>query len=438
MHIPGAWMLKMMTSQNRLFPSKVHRIFSRNRFQSSRISSLDSARFILGIESSCDDTGVAVISSTGEVLGESLATQTDIHAAWGGVVPKLAQEAHSNAIDGCIDEALSSAGIVPSDLSAIAVTIGPGLSLCLRVGVLAARKMSSSYSIPIIPIHHMEAHALVARLPAAGNVQPNFPFLCLLVSGGHNLLVIVEKVGHYIQLGTTLDDAIGEAYDKVARMLGLRAVPSGGAAIEALAQCGDPHAVKLPVPMRQRPSCDFSFAGLKTAVRMLIESEHGKTYEDSLEDVGSVLKGADGQFRANIAASFQEVAVTHLEERVRRGLTWAKESHPDIEHLVVAGGVASNSVVRSRLASVAELEGMSLVCPPPRLCTDNGVMVAWAGVERLLLTDVLQLAAHTTAPEEGEWVDLRPRWPLTESKDGRSYSAPRSQKKVRLFPALTG
>ena len=164
-------------------------------------------RFVLGIESSCDDTGVAVVSTSGRILGESLASQTEIHAAWGGVVPKLAQEAHEAAIDACIEEALFAANISPSDLDAIAVTIGPGLSLCLRVGVLKARVVAATYGLPVIPVHHMEAHALVARL-GGGPVQ--FPFLCLLVSGGHNLLMIVEGVGKYIQLGTTLDDALGK------------------------------------------------------------------------------------------------------------------------------------------------------------------------------------------------------------------------------------
>ena len=165
-------------------------------------------RFILGIESSCDDTGVAVVSTSGRILGESLATQIDIHAAWGGVVPKLAQEAHEAAIDSCVAEALSQAGITPAQLDAVAVTIGPGLSLCLRVGVLKAREVAATHNLPVIPIHHMEAHALIARM-AGNSPEVKFPFLCLLVSGGHNLLMVVEGVGRYVQLGSTLDDALG-------------------------------------------------------------------------------------------------------------------------------------------------------------------------------------------------------------------------------------
>ena len=163
-------------------------------------------QLVLGIESSCDDTGIALISARGTVLAEEVASQVDIHAAWGGVVPKLAQEAHESVIDGCVERVLSAAGVSPADLAAIAVTIGPGLSLCLRVGTLKARSLAAAHAVPIIPVHHMEAHALVARLD---NKNVRFPFLCLLVSGGHNLLLIVEGVGKYVQLGTTLDDALG-------------------------------------------------------------------------------------------------------------------------------------------------------------------------------------------------------------------------------------
>lgn len=172
-------------------------------------------RLVLGIESSCDDTGVAIVSTSGRILGESLASQTEIHAAWGGVVPKLAQEAHEAAIHSCVAQALAAAEISAADLDAVAVTIGPGLSLCLRVGVLKAREVAATHGLPLIPVHHMEAHALVARL-GGGPVQ--FPFLCLLVSGGHNLLMIVEGVGKYVQLGTTLDDAIGKALIKLSSL----------------------------------------------------------------------------------------------------------------------------------------------------------------------------------------------------------------------------
>ncbi|KAL4458728.1 hypothetical protein ABPG75_013593 [Micractinium tetrahymenae] len=439
--------------------------------------------------SSCDDTGVAVVTTSGRILGESLATQADIHAAWGGVVPNLAQEAHEAAIDGCVESALAAAGVTADQLDAVAVTIGPGLSLCLRVGVLKARQLAAEHRLPLIPVHHMEAHALVARLGAtsfaleaaaaesapavaagssaagssaaagasganyAGPATPaaaaeaavdtrvavavaaasagqagaepvEFPFLCLLISGGHNLLLLVEGVGRYTQLGTTLDDALGEAYDKVARLLGLDLRPSGGAALEAFARGGDPAGLPLSVPMQRRPTCDFSYAGLKTAVRLAIEERCPEATEENR------------QLRADIAASFQRVAVQHLEERCRRAVQWAQESHPEVRHLVVAGGVAANAYVRSRLSAVAADAGLRLVCPPPRLCTDNGVMVAWAGVERLQL-GLVEPPPASSQPGEDDWVDLRPRWPLTDKKDSRSYSAPRSAKKKRVFTSLT-
>ena len=391
-------------------------------------------RLILGIESSCDDTGVAVVSTSGRILGESLATQTEIHAAWGGVVPKLAQEAHEAAIDSCVAEALSKAGITPKDLDAVAVTIGPGLSLCLRVGVLKAREVAATYNLPVIPIHHMEAHALVARLSEGSETPVEFPFLCVLVSGGHNLLMIVEGVGRYIQLGTTLDDALGEAYDKVARLLGLELKPSGGAALEALALEGDPTAFKFTTPLQKHKTCDFSYAGLKTGVRMKIEDVLGGVESPAPKTAEEDPTGR--KVRADIAASFQAVAVRHLEERCRRALQWASETHPELKHVVVAGGVASNKYLRSRLAAVAEEGGLQLVCPPPRLCTDNGVMVGWAGVERLNLNLGIEAPPPTAVPGEGEWVDLRPRWPLTDRKDDRSIEAPRSAKKKNIFESL--
>lgn len=325
----------------------------------------------------------------------------------------------------------------------------------------------------------MEAHALVARLPPSSSssnqhsreeddgkntehhggyntfsnqqqFQPQFPFLCLLVSGGHNLLVIVEGVGKYIQLGTTLDDAIGEAYDKVARLVGLTPIPSGGAALEQLALHGDPRSIPLTIPLRKRKTCDFSYAGLKTAVRLATEQhlpsaspvEGGGGGGGGLVDVETILSKEDSQIRANIAASFQEAAVVHLEERVTRALSWALDTHPDIKHLVVAGGVAANKVVRRRLGAVAEGVGVELVCPPGKLCTDNGVMVAWAGLEKVMAPGgegllVMMMEQKEEEEEEEEWVDLRPRWPLTEKRDARCDAlSTRSAKKVRIFPAL--
>lgn len=376
---------------------------------------------VLGIESSCDDTGAAVVSSSGDILGEALATQAEIHAPWGGVVPKLAQEAHERAIDEVVALALSRAGVGGGDIDAVAVTIGPGLSLCLKVGVLKARSLSHAHSLPIIPVHHMEAHALVVRCTDRQDVE--FPFLCLLVSGGHNLLMVVRGVGNYLQLGSTLDDALGEAYDKIARLLGLDLQPSGGAALEALAKEGDPLAFKFPIPLRKRQNCDFSYAGLKTSVRLAIEELVGEPSE------------ANRQLRADIAASFQYAAVRHLAERTRRATAWALDEYPEMKSVVVAGGVASNAYVRETLAGIAEEAGLRMVCPPPRLCTDNGVMVAWAGVERLGL-GLVQPVAETAVPAEGEWIDLRPRWALTDEKDRRCAPELKSSRKVKLHDPL--
>lgn len=394
-------------------------------------------RIVLGIESSCDDTGVAIVSSSGQILGDSLKSQADIHAEWGGVVPKLAQEAHRMAIDSCVQEALDNAGIEKSKLDAVAVTIGPGLSLCLQVGVLKARQIAAEASIPLIPIHHMEAHALVSRIPLACEKAADstsspivFPFLCLLISGGHNLLLIVEGIGKYIQLGTTLDDALGEGYDKVARMLGLELKPSGGAILEVLARKGNPTAFKFTRPLNRRRTCDFSYAGLKTAVRLKIEEVLSPEAVTEMEEEEIL------QIKADIAASFQRVAVAHLEERCKRAIEWARESHPEINHLVVAGGVASNLYVRQKLQELASSASLDLVCPPPNLCTDNGVMVAWTGVERLEQGLGIEAVPELESLDDDGWVDLRPRWPLTDRRDPRSFQAPRSAKKKNLFKSL--
>lgn len=225
----------------------------------------------------------------------------------------------------------------------------------------------------------------------------------------------------------------GEAYDKVARLLGLELKPSGGAALEALALEGDPTVFPFTVPLRRRQTCDFSYAGLKTGVRLCIEERLGGV---ELPALPAEVDPEGRRVRADIAASFQTVAVRHLEDRCRRGLQWAKESHPEVQHLVVAGGVASNAYLRARLTAVANEGGLELVCPPPRLCTDNGVMVGWAGAERLRIGLGVEPPPPTVVPAEGEWVDLRPRWPLTDRKDARAFSAPRSAKKKNIFASL--
>lgn len=383
-------------------------------------------RYVLGIETSCDDTAAAVVSESGEVLGESILSSVDLQAKFGGVVPNLARQAHEDAIDGVVAEALHAAQLEPSDLSGVAVTIGPGLSLCLKVGVLKAREVAHLGGCPLIPVHHMEAHALVARALAAASSYdddpsspaqpaPAFPFLALLVSGGHNLLVLVEGLGVYKILGTTLDDAVGEAYDKVARLLGLDLSRGGGPAVEELALSGDAEAHAFPVPLKnsrdKAKNCDFSFAGLKTSVRTAVERTIGigGGGGEGLE-VGE--EAARAKVKADIAASFQRVAVEHLCLRTRTAVLWARETHPGLGEIVVAGGVASNRTLRRELEALALDLDLKLVCPPPRYCTDNGVMVAWTGMERLRAGVGVGECPETPRPEEGEWVELRPRWPL--------------------------
>ena len=310
---------------------------------------VDADTLILGIETSCDDTAAAVVTGDGRVLGEAKTSQDAIHAPWGGVVPNLAQEAHKAAIDDVVSTALRNARVDASRLDAVAVTVGPGLSMCLRVGVCAAQDLCAAHEIPIVPVHHMEAHGLVARL-SGGTELVRFPFLALLVSGGHNQLILTRGVGDHVILGSTLDDALGEAYDKTARLLGLDVGGGGGPALEALAREGDPRAYAFPVPLRKRKNCDFSYAGLKTAARLAVERDlpelvaegsdafstvcapgtkpsevrtPGVTREDG--ETSEKRERKERKIRADIAASFQAAAVKHLEERTRRAVGWAND-----------------------------------------------------------------------------------------------------------------
>lgn len=394
---------------------------------------------VLGIETSCDDTAAAVVRGDGVVLGEAIASQAAIHGPWGGVVPNLARAAHEEAIDAVVAAALAEAGTTAEALSAVAVTCGPGLSMCLRVGVRKAQKMSAQYCLPIVPVHHVEAHALVARL-CAGTEAVTFPFLALLVSGGHNMLITARGVGDYTILGSTLDDALGEAYDKTARLLGLPVGGGGGPALEKLALEGDPTKYKFPVPLRQRKNCDFSYAGLKTAARMAIDADIGGGDGDDVEWDGVDKR----QTRADIAASFQAKAVKHLEERLKRAIVWAREDTPDLSCIVVAGGVAANATVRSTLVKIAEDANLPLVFPPPKWCTDNGVMVAWSGCERLALglaesaVDADLERKHETMDPRDIHCNLLPRWPIGE-KDGRATRDNiKSAKTARIADPLRG
>ncbi|KAH9788337.1 putative tRNA N6-adenosine threonylcarbamoyltransferase [Citrus sinensis] len=413
---------------------------------------------ILGIETSCDDTAAAVVRGNGEILSQVVSSQVkiafislyyvkaDLLAKYGGVAPKMAEEAHSLAIDPVVQEALHKANLTERDLSAVAVTIGPGLSLCLRVGVQKARKIAGQFNLPIVGVHHMEAHALVARqccLPASNvflfmsrliEQDLRFPFLALLISGGHNLLVLAHNLGQYTQLGTTIDDAIGEAFDKTAKWLGLDMRRSGGPAVEKLALEGDAESVKFSTPMKQHKDCNFSYAGLKTQVRLAIESKNINVGKYSNITVFPVPIFVLLMTTLGAKWAFQRVAVLHLEERCERAIEWALKIEPSIKHLVVSGGVASNKYVRARLDRAVKNNSLQLVCPPPSLCTDNGVMVAWTGIEHFCVGR-FDPPPPADDPEDFMY-DLRPRWPLGEEfAEGRSEA--RSLRKARMHPSLT-
>lgn len=356
---------------------------------------------VLGIESSCDDTGAAVVRSDGVILGESLASQNEIHEEWGGIVPGLAKNAHEEKIDEVIEDALRRAGLESvDDVDAIGVTVGPGLEICLRVGTNRARDLAAKFGKPFVGIHHLEAHILMARLPADGVdaagsfVLPateethettraiKFPFLALLVSGGHCQILKCEGIGRYSILGGTLDDSLGEAFDKTARLLGLPVGGGGGPALEALAKEGDPNEVQLPIPLQKRKDCDFSYAGLKTAVRMAAEKVATAKGVGTVDDLSR-------EDKANIAASFQNVAIKHIEQRLDRAMEMIEEEGDGIRSLAVVGGVAANKELRSRLQELCtnrkDKQSWKMFVPPPRLCTDQGAMSAWAAIERIMV-----------------------------------------------------
>ncbi|PZW45116.1 O-sialoglycoprotein endopeptidase [Humitalea rosea] len=333
---------------------------------------------VLGIESSCDETAAAILAPDGTILAEVVRSQLVEHARFGGVVPEIAARAHLAHLPALVAHVLGQAGLTARDLGAIAATSGPGLIGGLAVGASFGKGMALACRLPFVAVNHLEAHALTPRLPALG-LPVAFPYLLLLLSGGHCQCVAVLGVGRYLRLGTTLDDAVGEAFDKSAKLLGLPW--PGGPALERLAASGDAARAPLPRPLYGRAGCDFSFSGLKTAVAQ-------KAARITCE-----------QDRADLAAGFQAAVAAVLADRARHALAMA----PGTTALVVAGGVAANAGVRTALAAVAAAAGLPLVAPPIRLCTDNAVMVAWAGIERLRLG----------------WQDSvghapRPRWPLME------------------------
>ncbi len=311
---------------------------------------------VLGIESSCDETGVALFDTQHGELAHRVYSQIDLHRQYGGVVPELASRDHINRAIPLIDTALTDANCHKEDIDAIAYTAGPGLLGALLCGASIAQSLAFSLDIPSIRIHHMEGHLLAALLDT-DNPPPNFPFVALLVSGGHTLLVLVKAIGDYQVLGSTLDDAVGEAFDKTAKLMGLPY--PGGPELAKLADAGDANAFTLPRPMTNRPGLDFSFSGLKTQVRLLIESESPDRHAD-------------------IAASFQKAVIDTLLIKCRRALktTGAK-------HLVISGGVSANRYLRAQFGEATSKYRFQLHLPPMHLCTDNGLMIAHAGALRI-------------------------------------------------------
>lgn len=334
---------------------------------------------VLGIETSCDETAAAIVDDSRAIRSEAVLSQIAVHRPFGGVVPELAARAHLEHLDALIARAMADAGASFADLDGIAATGGPGLIGGVMVGVATAKALCLATAKPFLAINHLEGHALTARLTD----DVAFPFLLLLVSGGHCQLLVVEGVGRYRRLGTTIDDAAGEAFDKVAKLLGL-GFP-GGPAVERAARAGDAARIKLPQPMLGRKGCDFSFSGLKTAVLHAVNNWRGALGERD---------------KADIAAAFQHAVAATLADRTEHAIALARITHR-IDTLVVAGGVAANSALRAKLEGVAREHALRLVVPPVKLCTDNAAMIAWAGIERLRLGLVDDLSF---AP--------RPRWPL--------------------------
>ncbi|ARU17329.1 tRNA (adenosine(37)-N6)-threonylcarbamoyltransferase complex transferase subunit TsaD [Croceicoccus marinus] len=331
---------------------------------------------VLGIESSCDETAVALVAQDRTIVAQSIASQDAQHAPYGGVVPEIAARAHVEVLAPMVERVLADGGMELGDVDAIAATAGPGLIGGVMVGLVTAKALAMAGRKPLLAINHLEGHALSPRLADAGL---RFPYLLLLASGGHCQILEVRGVGDYRRLATTIDDALGEAFDKTAKILGL-GYP-GGPAVERLAQDGDPRAVALPRPLKGSAEPHFSFAGLKSAVL--------RAHESGLHDP------------ADLAASFQQAAMDCVIDRTERALQQAQ----GMTALVVAGGVAANRALRAALEALAAKHGLEFAAPPMKLCTDNAAMIAWAGQERL--------AAGLVEPG-GDPLSIaaRPRWPL--------------------------
>jgi N6-L-threonylcarbamoyladenine synthase len=344
---------------------------------------MDRTLTLLGIESSCDDTAAAVVRSDALILSSVVLGQTNLHEAFGGVVPEIAARAHAERLDGVVEDALAKAGVTLDDLDGIAVTAGPGLIGGVLSGVMLARGLAAARGLPLVAVNHLAGHALTPRLTDG----IAFPYLMLLVSGGHCQFLAVEGVDRFRRLGGTIDDAPGEAFDKTAKLLALP--QPGGPAVEAEAAMGEPSRFHFPRPLLDREGCDMSFSGLKTALLRardaLIADKGGITVQD----------------RRDLCAGFQAAVAEVLAIKTSRALAMAGQGQTA---LCVAGGVAANKAIRAVLETVAAKAGLPFVAPPLRLCTDNAAMIAWAGIERL----------QAGIAPSSDFV-ARPRWPLDDT-----------------------
>ena len=346
----------------------------------------------LGIESSCDETSAAIVDSNRNILSHIIYSQIPEHQKYGGVVPELAARAHILAIDDVIKRTLDAADKNLNDIDVIAATAGPGLIGGVLVGWMAATGIAQSMQKPLVAVNHLEGHALVPRLHSAaangtdGAVDVDFPYLLMLASGGHCQILLVRGVGQYEMIGQTLDDSAGEAFDKVAKMLGL-GYP-GGPVVDKRAATGNPRAFNFPRPLCDKPGCDFSFSGIKTAARTFLSRETSPYSDEFIND---------------FCASFQAAVVDCIINRLENAFGDARVITANPRTLVVAGGVAKNSAVRSAMEKLATKHDVTFAAPPMNLCTDNGAMIAWAGIENYRLGRVV------TTP-----IAPRPRWPLTE------------------------
>ncbi len=340
---------------------------------------------VLGVESSCDDTAAALVHAAphGSILSSVVEGQAALHAAFGGVVPELAARAHAEKLDHCVEAALAQAGLTLDGIDAIAVTAGPGLIGGVLSGVMFAKGLAAARGLPLIGVNHLAGHALTPRLTD----RLDFPYLMLLVSGGHCQFLAVRGADSFARLGGTIDDAPGEAFDKTARLLGLP--QPGGPAVEAEAARGDAGRFAFPRPLLDRPGCDMSFSGLKTALLRA---------RDACVTAAGGLRPED---RADLCAGFQAAVAGVLAEKSRRAVALFRADHPGSVAFAVAGGVAANRTVRTALEAVAAEAGARFVAPPLELCTDNAAMIAWAGIERMRL-------GHRDGPD----LAARPRWPL--------------------------